>query len=126
MRARTITALAMLDESREARVVRYLVQADLITKENPVIDLRDTDLRGVDLKGIDLNHRNLARDYLTDADLSGADLTYTELSNTALSDTDLSGADFPHGDYPFEAGIAIISRRWRDLLVRNLLQALDK
>jgi uncharacterized protein YjbI with pentapeptide repeats len=111
MRARTITALAMLDASRKARVVRYLVEADLITRENPVIDLRDTDLRGVDLKGIDLNHRNLSGVYLTEANLSeanlrdvnlsGATLTDATLSDATITDTNLTDADLSGADLTY-------------------------
>jgi hypothetical protein len=50
-RARTLTVLPRLDGNRKARVVQFLYESGLITKDRPVLDLRGADLRGANLGG---------------------------------------------------------------------------
>jgi Pentapeptide repeats (8 copies) len=59
-RARTLTALPRLDEDRKARVVQFLHESGLITKNRPILDLSDTDLSDTDLDGAVLDNADLA------------------------------------------------------------------
>jgi uncharacterized protein YjbI with pentapeptide repeats len=107
-RARTLTVLERLDPSRKAAVVRFLDEANLVTKEEgggPVIaltgadlsganlqgaELAGADLRTADLKDVNLSEANLFAATLFAADLAGADLSYAEMSYVNLYDADLS------------------------------------
>jgi hypothetical protein len=81
-RTRTLTTLSMLDPGRKGVLIRFLREAELITKDNLVIYLRDADLRNADLNMVDLRG----------ASLSGADLGWAELLGTNLTGADLAGA----------------------------------
>jgi uncharacterized protein YjbI with pentapeptide repeats len=106
-RARTLTVLPRLDGHRKARVVQFLYESDLITKNNPIVDLSDADLSGASLANAILHEASLALSYLRDAylrdatlndanlvvaKLIGADLSGASLINTDLSDADLTDA----------------------------------
>jgi uncharacterized protein YjbI with pentapeptide repeats len=115
-RARTLTVLRRLDDTRKGPVIQFLYESGLISAEDgPVVSLRGTDLRGADLsdaalmeadlRETDLSHANLSHANLTGADLSG-DVNWNEpgppraylgedvnLSYADLLGADLSGAD---------------------------------
>jgi hypothetical protein len=108
-RARTLTVLPRLDGDRKARVVQFLYESGLITKDRPILDLgganlRRADLIRADLSGADLIRADLIRAdlsgaYLSRADLRGADLCGANLSGWAnLSGADLSRADLRGAD----------------------------
>jgi hypothetical protein len=81
-RARTLTVLSRLDKGRQADVMQFLIEAELVQRvegTGPIIRLSGVDLRGIqlpdaDLSGADLRNAFLDRAYLIAADLSGADL----------------------------------------------------
>src|SRR5215208_499952 len=50
MAARTSTVLERLDKGRRLAVVRFLAEAHLISKPNPVVSLTGADLSGIDFK----------------------------------------------------------------------------
>jgi len=105
-RARTLTALSQIDGVRKSAIMRFLLEAGLITvhpdspeqRQYPIILLVEADLREVDMTTYEwsgiymtaawLSGANLSVCGLSDAILSGA-----ELSNSYLSGTDLRGAD---------------------------------
>jgi uncharacterized protein YjbI with pentapeptide repeats len=109
-RARTLTTLSQLDGVRKSAVMRFLLEAELITvhpdnveeSQYPKIRLMEADLRGVDMStyewhGIDmtaawLNGADLSVCGLSDAVLSGAKLSNSYLSGTNLRGADLNGA----------------------------------
>lgn len=82
-RARTLTALRRVGGKRKRDVLQFLHEAGLISKGNPVVDLRGADLRDADLSGV----------RLVDAHLRGVDLSGANLDRADLSGTDLSGAN---------------------------------
>jgi hypothetical protein len=86
-RARTLTALPRLDGGRQARVVKFLHESSLITKDRTIVDLEGADLRGADLSEARLRDANLSF-----VDLSGADLSRAVLSRANLNGADLTGA----------------------------------
>jgi hypothetical protein len=99
-RARTLTALSRLDNSRKRSVLQFLYEAGLITKYRVVLDLQgaalneaalsDAALSGATLSGADLSGANLY-----EATLSGArGITNDELEQQADS---LEGATMPNG-----------------------------
>jgi uncharacterized protein YjbI with pentapeptide repeats len=99
-RARTITVLSRLDSRRKASVLRFLYEARLIAKGNPVVDLDGADLRHTDLYGFklidaDLSGADLSDANLTLADLSGAELTFTKFIRANLKQARLKGAHMP-------------------------------
>lgn len=112
-RARTLTTLRELDKTRKGALVRFIYEAELITKpEQPAsssivnlfeADLTEADLNGVDLIGADFWRVNLSNAGLTEAKLahaymSGANLTEANLRDALLSYTDLSFAGLGRAD----------------------------
>jgi uncharacterized protein YjbI with pentapeptide repeats len=98
-RARTLTVLDRLDPSRKAAVVRFLDEAELVTKADeggPVIALT-----GADLSNANLHQAHLSGADLTTADLNGADLTEADLYIAYLFGADLSGADVRYADVSY-------------------------
>jgi uncharacterized protein YjbI with pentapeptide repeats len=107
-RARTLTVLRRLDGERKRRVLQFLYESDLITKNRVVVDLvgaallradlswaklsgvklREADLRETDLGGANLNEADLS-----EADLDGADLRVAHLRGVNLHRANLYGAD---------------------------------
>jgi len=92
-RTRTLTTLRMLDPARKGALIRFLQEAELITKDTPVINLRDADLNGAYLCMADLRGADLRMADLSDADLSGALLSNTNLSEADLWRAKLEGVD---------------------------------
>jgi Pentapeptide repeats (8 copies) len=92
-RARSLTMLTRLDNERKGSVVRFLFEAELITKGRVVITLSGADLSGADLYSADLSGADLSGTDLSDADLSSADLSGADLSGADLTGTSLYGAD---------------------------------
>src|SRR5215203_3511375 len=83
-RARTLTVLPRLGPDRKARVVQFLYESGLITRDRPVLDLTEANLSGArlyfaTLSRADLNHANLRNAILHDADLTRAKLRHTNL-----------------------------------------------
>jgi hypothetical protein len=92
-RARTLTVLPRLDGNRKARVVQFLYESGLITKDRPVLDLRGADLRGANLGGAIMGAANLSWANLSRANLSGAFLSKADLIGADLDGAFLRGAD---------------------------------
>ena len=106
-RARTLTVLGRLDSSRKGRLLRFLYEAKLINKRNPIVELTGVDasdadlsrtvLGAADLKGVDLSGADLSGSELVEADLSCSPPPYwwmkDKQSCTDLSGANLSGAD---------------------------------
>ena len=116
MRARTLSILRRFekDSERKSSVIRFLIEADIISKLK--IDLSDADLSGVslrfanlsnttlsfaDLSNITLSFANLSNTTLSFADMSFAKLSDADLSNADLSNADMSGADLSNADMSF-------------------------
>jgi uncharacterized protein YjbI with pentapeptide repeats len=110
-RARTLTVLTQLDPDRKGSVLRFLYEAGLISKSDPIIKLSGisilgsisgaADLSGVDLAFVYMGDADLSGTRMTEADLAfcqlpGADLREADLSNSKLSNGDFSGDDFRH------------------------------
>jgi hypothetical protein len=104
--ARTKTVLRRLDGNRKGAVLRFLTEADLITKGRPIIrslsgaDLVDANLKGsvlreTILQGVDLRNAVLKGANLRDADLGVSKRTQraTDLTGADLRGADLRGAD---------------------------------
>jgi uncharacterized protein YjbI with pentapeptide repeats len=87
-RARTLTVLPRLDGDRKARVVQFLYESDLLTKNRPIVAMHGADLSGADLRGANLREADLR-----EADLRRADLFRAELRGADLSGADLRGAN---------------------------------
>lgn len=88
-RARTLTALRQLtDSGRKADVLRFLYEADLISRDSAIVDLN-----GADLRGANLRNAVLIRAALGGANLEGATLVNATLRHSDLSWATLSGAD---------------------------------
>jgi uncharacterized protein YjbI with pentapeptide repeats len=107
IRARTLSILRRFrnDGERKGIVIRFLIEADVMSKLNLSLrgadlsfaDLQRADLRGVNLIEADISSANLVLANLSDANLSGAnlrgaDLAVADLSNASLRDADLTGA----------------------------------
>lgn len=97
-RAWTLTIARRLGEENKGTLLRFLSEAKLIHKDNPIIsisgiDLSGASLRGADLSHADLRHVNLREANLMDAVLHNADLHRASLYEAYLPDADLRGAN---------------------------------
>jgi len=107
-RVRTLTVLRGLDSMRKGIILKFLVEAGLIKKEKPVVDLRGADLstaylifanlERVNLEGADLRRSNLRVANLEGANLNSANLGGADLTAANLESADLSGANFDSAD----------------------------
>jgi uncharacterized protein YjbI with pentapeptide repeats len=105
--AQTLTVLSRLDGSRQGSVVRFLSEAGLIDRENPIIRLGGTrrgklgvdqlgERRGyspVSPAGLGEFALTLAGVKLHGVDLQGVDFSSTDLSHVQFYNANLSGAD---------------------------------
>jgi uncharacterized protein YjbI with pentapeptide repeats len=97
-RIRTLTVLEGLDGLRKGLLLRFLQEAELIDKQQPMIDLSranlsDTVLTVAELTGANLHELFLRRAKLGWINLSGANLSISDLQDADLLDSNLSGAD---------------------------------
>jgi hypothetical protein len=100
--ARTLTAVRNLDGHRKGTLIRYLWEARLITRPQPIVDIptadltgavfNDVHLEGVVLSQLGLNNTQFADAQLVDADLSGSVLFESDLMSANLSRADLSNS----------------------------------
>lgn len=107
----TLTALRRLDGERKAIVLRFLYEAQLLTKETFAY-LEGADLRGATLRNAQLGAANLARVNLGRANLVGANLAEANLEGSELVGANLRGGDLTAVDF-----------RWADLTRANLAGA---
>lgn len=101
-RARTTSVLGTLDSGWKGILLRFLYEAKLINKRNPIVELTGVDasdadlnrtiLGGADLKGVDLSGADLSGAELVEADLSCSPPVYWWMKSKQ-SCTDLSGAN---------------------------------
>jgi uncharacterized protein YjbI with pentapeptide repeats len=110
----TLTALRRLNGERKGLVVRFLVEARLVSSSDPKVDLHGANLRSAELKGALLAVRSgdENRTLFTEADLQGvdlrrADLRRAKLPGTLLVEADLRRADLRRADFEaaFGAGL---------------------
>src|SRR5215208_4870138 len=120
-RARTLTVLGGLDQTRKSAVLQFLVEAELVQRvegRGPIIRLSGANLSGAVLRGYadlgDLSSGSLSRlNNLSGADLSGANLSKANLRGADLSDANLSPWVYFHG-------LAIVGGGRTDLSNANL------
>jgi uncharacterized protein YjbI with pentapeptide repeats len=101
--ARTIQTLLGLDQDLKRRILTLIHELHLISKDNPIISLKNATLDTADLseitlhdaclREVDLRLANLSGADFKGSDLGGADLRGANLSNANLSDTVLVGAN---------------------------------
>ena len=101
--ARTIATLLGLDKDHKKRPLKLVYELNLITKDKPLLnlknagldtaDLREITLRDACLKEADLRRANLRGADLRGSDLREADLRGADLRNADLSDTCLADAN---------------------------------
>ena len=111
-RARTLTVLPRLDGERKARVVQFLYESGLISKDRPVLVLN-----GAALREATLNVANLRGAVLVEVDLGGAALGGADLREASLVLANLSGADLSR------ASLGSANLRWANLSRANLSRA---
>jgi hypothetical protein len=112
-RARTLTALQVLDPERKGRLVQFLYEAQLIgyadfgsqgdikKKYDPIIALGTANLRGAKLHavhGVALGGADFSGADLSDADLTSAILEGAILESAILEDVDLTDANLYNAD----------------------------
>lgn len=98
IRARTLSILRRFegDEKRKTSVIRFLSEADVISKLNlnlSRVDLSRANLSRANLSGVDLSDADLSGANLIEAKLGRANLQWAKLSDADLSNADLSDAD---------------------------------
>ena len=103
-RARTLTVLRSLDPARKGHLLQFLYEANLINKNDVIVDLsgadlsyadlRFTTLSGADLSYADLKFANLSYADLTGANLHRANLSFASLYRAILKNADLRFASF--------------------------------
>ncbi len=132
-KGRTLSVLPRLDGESKARVLQFLYETGLITKDRSVVDLLGADLRGADLRGAnlreahlgeaDLDGANLAGTDLRGANLNGANLREANLGLADLTGADLSGAYVGMTDLSLADLTGADLRNVRDLTIGQLDQA---
>ncbi len=83
-RTRTLGLMQIMDADRKAQVLQFIYEADLINKENPIINLL----------GIDLSDSNLMNASLLDVKIVGSDFTNANLENAKLMNSNFAGSIF--------------------------------
>jgi hypothetical protein len=91
-RVRTLAVLHSLDRRRKRRVLQFLYELSLISKDNLIVGLTGADLQDADLHIAILKKAALKRTYLSKADLRGANLSEADLSGADLSEANLKDA----------------------------------
>ena len=92
-RAITTTAIKELDSDRNALLISFLKESDLIRRTVDSEDKTLALLLGLDLSDANLSRANLRDANLYDANLFYADLSYVDLISANLSDANLRGAN---------------------------------
>src|SRR5215212_7476356 len=93
--ARTIATLLGLDKDHKKRPLKLVYELNLITKDEPLLNLKNAgldtaDLREMTLHDACLKEADLRRASLRGADLKGSDLMEADLRGANLSNADLS------------------------------------
>jgi hypothetical protein len=102
-RAQTLTVLRRLDGERKGRVLQFLYDSGLISRECPVLALSKTDLSEADLSEAFLVGANLSGANLSGTVLNGANLSYASLADAKVTPVQpvvaesLEGATMPNG-----------------------------
>jgi hypothetical protein len=140
-RARTLTVVSQLDGTRKGSVLKFLYEAELIRKDNCIINLVDADfssaeltnanLRGAYLSGVnfdsanlfhaDLSHTNLSNTVLYNATLNTAFLCDTDLSDASLVDANLAHTHFENANLS-DANLTsaeLIGAKFQDAILTN-------
>lgn len=104
-RARTLSTLRELDGERKGQLLIFLAEANLIARNQVVVDLRGAylshaNLSRADLSGTDLSSTNLFNANLVDTNLSNTNLSGTNLTCATLRDANLQGANLKRGSLP--------------------------
>ncbi|MBE3143361.1 MAG: pentapeptide repeat-containing protein [Planctomycetes bacterium] len=89
----TLSSLRTLDPSRKGLLLRFLFEAQLIAKENPICNLEGADLREAIMAGTILRGAHLKYALLAVADLTFADLAGAILEGAILRGADLFAAN---------------------------------
>jgi len=121
-RALTLTTLRQLDGARKGTLLRFLYDAGLIKKEDPIIELSGADLNGAELSRADLHGAGLSRVELRQGNLSQATLYGASLRAADLGSANLAGVDLLDADLP-GARLPAARLNWADLRRANLSQA---
>ena len=110
----TLTTLRRLNGERKGLLVRFLVEARLVSSSDPKVNLQGANLRSASLKGAllavrssDANETDFSEADLQGVDLRRADLRGAKLPGTLLVGADLRGADLRRADFEaaFGAGL---------------------
>jgi uncharacterized protein YjbI with pentapeptide repeats len=101
---RTFVVLRRLDGERQGQVLRFLADADLLDRPEPVVDLEGANLDGAYVGGADLRNTHLRgvsfrRASLPGANLRGANLSkavfeHAQMNDVLLIAATVTGADF--------------------------------
>jgi uncharacterized protein YjbI with pentapeptide repeats len=97
--ASTLQTLVSMDMDRKRLLLTLIYELDLISKDDPIISLKNAALDTADLSEITLHdacleEADLRRANLMGANLKGSDLTRADLRGANLNDTDLSNTVF--------------------------------
>jgi uncharacterized protein YjbI with pentapeptide repeats len=124
-RARTLTALGILDSEGNRSILQFLREAQLISGTAPVIRLSESNLdeaelhranlNGIHLSGSYLKRANLSSAYLRSAELSGANLNSANLRSAYLRDANLSHAELYNADLSGFANLEYVDLSYADL-----------
>jgi uncharacterized protein YjbI with pentapeptide repeats len=93
IRARTLSILRRFenDPERKSSVIRFLIEADIISKVK--LNLSDADLSGAKLREANLSGAILNKAILIDVDLSSANLNKAQLNEANLNEAHLNDAE---------------------------------
>jgi len=104
----TINAMMNLNKDNKGEALRFLYNSDLISGNNPVVNVSEMDFSETILKASNLSGANLSGIILNNSDLNKTNLSGTNLTNAKLSDADLSEAIINDINFTSAEGSSII------------------
>jgi len=97
--ARTLTAVRDLDGARKATLIRYLWEAGLLARPQPIVNIHGADLTGSVFSKADLDGIALFQIFLNSAQfINNTSLVNADLSGSYLYEADLATANLSHAD----------------------------
>ena len=97
--ARTLTAVRDLDGARKATLIRYLWEAGLLKRPQPIVNIHGADLTGAVFSKADLGGIALFQIFLNSAQfINNTSLVNADLSGSYLYAANLAAANLSHAD----------------------------
>jgi uncharacterized protein YjbI with pentapeptide repeats len=108
-RATTLSVLDILDGKQKGHILRFLIEAELINKNDPFIELRRANFENLELdpgsyidcnlKGVNIDKANLGWCSFSNSDMSGITMQNAYLESANFTDVNLDYALLSNSDF---------------------------